>query len=413
MTAGPPAAAATMLTGVMVLDFSRILAGPWATQTLADLGAEVIKVERPGLGDDTRRWGPPFATTVDGGAGDATYFLACNRGKRSITVDFTKTGGRAVLRKLLGGCDVLVENFPAGRLRRYELDYESLRDEFPRLIYCSITGFGQTGPYAARPGYDALVQAMGGLMSITGEADGQPGGGPQKVGVAVTDVMTGLYACNAILAALVGRTHTGRGTHIDLALLDVQVATLVNQASSWLQAGVMPQRMGSNHPSIVPYQPFRCADGYLLLAIGSDGQFAAFCKAVDRAEWAADPRFSSNAGRVSHRAQLAALLDPILRARSRGDWVALGAAHNFPCGPINDVQQVFEDSQVRARELVTELPSHRYGTVRTVANPIRYDGAPACAPTAPPNLGEATNAVLADLGFSSEEIRHLAQIGAI
>jgi crotonobetainyl-CoA:carnitine CoA-transferase CaiB-like acyl-CoA transferase len=407
------AAAATMLTGIKVLDLSRILAGPWATQTLADLGAEVIKVERPGTGDETRRWGPPFAATVDGDVGDATYFLACNRGKRSITVDFTKTGGRAVLRKLLARCDVLVENFPAGGLRRYELDYESLRGECPRLIYCSITGFGQTGPYTSRPGYDALVQAMGGLMSITGQPDGQPGAGPQKVGVAVTDVMTGLYACNAILAALVGRARSGCGTHIDMALLDVQVATLVNQASSWLQARVMPERMGSNHPSIVPYQPFECADGHVLLAIGSDRQFAAFCNAVGHSEWATDPRFSSNAGRVKHRAEVAALLGPVLRARSCGDWAALGAAHDFPCGPINNLRQVFDDPQVRARELVTALPSHRYGTVTTVANPIRYDGRIACAPTAPPDLGQATQEILADLGLSTAEIRHLAQTGAI
>lgn len=395
------------LTGCRVLDLSRILAGPFATQTLADLGATVIKVERPGSGDDTRHWGPPFVTTASGTRGDAAYFFSTNRGKRSITVDYTKDAGRELILRIAEQSDVLVENFKVGGLAPYGLDAETLRARFPRLIYCSITGFGQTGPYAPRPGYDALIQGMGGLMSITGEPDGAPGAGPQKVGVAVVDVMTGLYASNAILAALLARERTGVGAHIDIALLDVQVAGLVNQASNWLLGHQIPQRMGSGHPSIVPYQPFPCADGYVMLAIGNQTQFSAFCAVAGAPEIASNPLYSSNEVRVHNRQALIDTLTPLLLERTVAEWLALGEQHGFPCGPINSIDRVFADEQVVARELVKELPSAEYGSVKTVASPMRFDGAPACANEAPPALGEGNIDVLTQLGYSADDIARL------
>jgi len=394
------------LDGLTVLDLSRVLAGPWATQHLADLGARVIKVERPGVGDDTRRWGPPFVPAPDGAPGDATYFHCCNRGKRSIGIDFTRPEGAAVLRRLAARADVLIENHKVGSLQRYGLDYAALRELNPRLIYCSITGFGQTGPYADRPGYDALIQAMGGLMSVTGEPDGAPGGGPQKVGVAVVDLLAGMYALSSVLAALLGRTTTGLGTHIDISLLDVQVAMLANQASAWLLAGTLPQRWGTGHPSIVPYQAFACADGHVMLAIGNDGQFHAFCEAAGAAHLAADPRYRNNRGRVEHRGTLVPALTQILRGKRREEWIALGEAHGFPCGPINTIDQVFADPQVQARGMVTTLHGKR-DEVRSVSSPMRFDGISALSPVPPPALGDSTEEVLGELGYSTAEIAAL------
>ncbi|WP_353194333.1 CaiB/BaiF CoA transferase family protein [Pusillimonas noertemannii] len=401
------------LQGVVVLDLSRILAGPWSTQSLADLGAEVIKVERPGAGDDTRSWGPPFATDGEGAAGDAAYFFCCNRGKRSLTLDFTVEQGRAVLLELVKKADILVENYKVGGLKKYGLDYETLSQVNPRLIYCSITGFGQTGPYATRPGYDALIQAMGGLMSITGEPDEVPGGGPQKVGVAVVDILTGLYATTAILAALHHRGHSGKGQHIDVALLDVQVAALANQASNYLIAGKVPGRLGSAHPSIVPYQPFPCADGHVMLAIGNDTQFANFCQAAGCAELASDPRFATNAERVHNRAQLIPLLQERILAKTIDQWCELATRHGFPCGPINTIDRVFEDEHIRARQLRVEVDSPRYGKVGLVASPMRFSETPIRYDSPPPELGQDTEAVLAELGVDTGRIAELKALKAI
>jgi len=401
------------LDGILILDLSRVLAGPLATQNLADLGAEVIKIEKPGEGDETRRWGPPFARDASGTDGDATYFFCCNRGKRSVTVDFTRPEGAEIIRRLAARADVLVENHKFGSLERYGLDYASLRTLNPRLIYCSITGFGQSGPYADRPGYDALIQAMGGLMSVTGEPDGSPGGGPQKVGVAVVDLMAGSHATSAILAALLARVKTGNGMHIDTSLLDVQVAMLANQATAWLIGHSLPQRLGNSHPSIVPYQPFACADGQVMIAVGNDGQFAALCRAADCPELASDPRFRLNAGRVVHRQALLAALGPALLGKPCAEWVMLGRKHGFPCGPINTIDRVFADPQVKARELVSDLQSPRYGTVKTVANPMRFDGRPAVSQLPPPELGSSTGEVLREHGYSHPEITAMRARGVI
>lgn len=401
------------LEAITVLDLSRILAGPWATQNLADLGAEVIKVEKPGRGDETRRWGPPFARQTDGALGDATYFFCCNRGKRSICVDFAKPAGAAIIRRIAAKADVLVENYKLGSLKRYGLDYDALRMENPRLIYCSVTGFGQNGPYADRPGYDALIQAMGGLMSVTGEPDGVPGAGPQKVGVAITDLMAGQYATCAILAALLKRAASGQGSHIDIALLDVQVAMLANQASAWLVGGVLPRRMGNAHPSIVPYQPFACADGHIMIAVGTDEQFTALCRAAGCPHLAEDVRFRTNAERVEHREALLALLGPIISKRNGAEWITLGNAQGFPCGPVNTLDRVFEDPQVRARELAIRCPAKRYGLVSTVANPMRFDGVCASSPVPPPELGRASAEVLRDHGYTDDQIAVFRAQGVI
>lgn len=401
------------LSGVEVLDLSRVLAGPWATQNLADLGADVIKVEKPGEGDETRRWGPPFARGTDGVDGDAAYFFCCNRGKRSVTVDFTQAEGAEVLRRMARRADILVENYRVGALARYGLDYASLQALNPRLIYCSITGFGQSGPYAKRPGYDALIQAVGGLMSVTGEPDGSPGGGPQKVGVAIVDLMAGMYATSAILAALLERARSGAGAHIDTALLDVQVAALANQATAWLIGGVLPRRWGSGHPSIVPYQSFACADGRVMLAIGNDSQFAAFCRAVDRPDLASDPRFRTNAVRVEHREALVSSLAPLLLRKRSSDWVALGEQHGFPCGPINTIDEVFADPQVQARQLTAALDTGRYGAVTTVTSPMRFNGRPAVSSLPPPELGGATAEVLGTLGYSRAQIAAMRSRGVL
>ena len=400
------------LAGLKVLDLSRVLAGPWASQLLGDLGADVIKVEKPGAdgkgGDDTRGWGPPWLAD---GAGkpttDAAYFLCTNRNKRSLTVDMTRPEGQAILRELAAQSDVVLENFKVGGLKAYGLDYASLAALNPKLVYCSITGFGQDGPYAARAGYDFLIQGMGGLMSVTGRADDEEGAGPQKVGVALTDILTGLYATIAIQAALAHREKSGRGQHIDLALLDVQVACLDNQAMNYLVSGRAPRRMGNGHPNIVPYQDFPTADGDMILAIGNDGQFARFCDIAGHAAWAADPRFASNAARVSNRGELIPLLRQATVMKTTAQWIALLENAAVPCGPINDLTAVFADPQVLHRGLRVDLPHAAGGTAPQVANPIRFSATPIGYRHAPPLLGQDTEAILGELGRSAEDIAAL------
>ena len=386
------------LSHLKVLDLSRVLAGPWATQILADLGAEVIKIERPGAGDDTRAWGPPWLTDAEGKATDqSAYYLSTNRNKKSVAIDMAAPEGQRLLRAMAAECDVIVENFKVGGLKQYGLDYDSLREVNPRLVYCSITGFGQTGPYAPRAGYDFLIQGMGGLMSVTGQPDGMPGAGPQKVGVALTDIMTGLYSTVAILAALIHRDRTEEGQHIDSALLDVQIACLANQAMNFLTSGQAPQRMGNAHPNIVPYQDFPTADGYMILAVGNDNQFAKLCAACGHPEWAADDRFATNAARVAHRDALIPLLCETTRTRSTGEWITQLESLAVPCGPINDLAGVFADPQVQHRAIRVDLPHARAGSVPQVASPLRLSVTPVEYRIAPPLLGEHTHQVLRDL----------------
>jgi crotonobetainyl-CoA:carnitine CoA-transferase CaiB-like acyl-CoA transferase len=403
------------LAGVLVLDLSRVLAGPWAAQLLADLGADVIKVERPGAGDDTRSWGPPFAEGRDGARGDAAYYFCANRNKRSIAVDMAAHEGAELLRRLAAEADVVVENFKTGGLKKYGLDFESLHAVNPRLVYCSITGFGQTGPYAARAGYDYVIQAMGGLMSITGQPDGTPGGGPMRAGVAVADLCTGLYASNAILAALLHARATGQGQHIDMALFDVQTAMLANQATNWFVSGVAPGRTGPGHPNLVPYQPFETADGQVVIAVGSNGQFAALCRAAGVPELAVDPRFASNADRIAHREILCAHLAELIRTRTSDDWVEALEAAGVPCGPINTLDRVFADPQARARELTVEQTREDLDQpVRTPASPIRLSQTPVSYRRPPPALGADTDEVLRDrLGLDAAEIARLRQAGVL
>jgi len=397
------------LSRVKVLDLSRVLAGPWAAQTLGDLGAEVVKVERPGSGDDTRAWGPPFVQDGAGRpTGESAYYMCTNRNKRSVAIDFTQPEGQALVRELAWQSDVLIENFKTGGLAAYGLDYESLSALNPRLVYCSVTGFGQTGPYAHRAGYDFLIQGMGGLMGITGQPDGTLGGGPVKVGVALTDILTGLYASTAILAALQAREHTGRGQHIDLALLDVQVACLANQGMNYLYGGQAPRRMGNAHPNTVPYQDFPTADGHMILAIGNDGQFARFCHAVGRAEWAADERFATNAARLAHREVLIPLLREVTAQRGTRAWIALLEQHAVPCGPINTVADVFADEQVRARGMQIAMEHPQAGSVPLVASPMRLSDTPVQYRAAPPQLGQHTHEVLHErLGLSPQAVEDL------
>ncbi len=405
------------LSHVTVLDLSRILAGPWAGQVLADLGANVIKIERPKTGDDTRTWGPPFLRGAHGeecANADAAYYLCANRNKQSVTVDITTAEGRALVQELARGADVVLENFKVGGLRAYGLDYESLKLINPRLIYCSITGFGQTGPYAARPGYDFLIQAMGGLMSITGRGDGEAGAGPQKAGVAVTDILTGLYAVIGILAALTHRERTGVGQHIDLSLLDVQVASLANQAMNYLVSGNVPGRLGNAHPNIVPYQDFPTSDGYMIIAVGNDAQFSRLCAAMGLDDLAADPRYSTNKLRVVNRAALIGRLSATARTRPTAEWVAVLEAAGVPCGPINTLDAVFADPQVQARAMRVDLPHPVSGTVPLVANPLRFSETPVTYRTAPPTLGAQTREVLMErLGLPAEEIERLRAAGII
>ncbi len=402
------------LSHVRVLDLSRVLAGPWASQVLADLGAEVIKVERPGTGDETRGWGPPWLDAGAAGPRTAAYFASTNRGKRSVTVDLSTPEGQGIVRRLAARADVLLENYKVGALGRYGLGYADLAPVNPRLVYCSISGFGQDGPYRDRPGYDFLLQAMGGLMSVTGEPDGGPGGGPVKVGVALTDLLTGMYAATAVLAALSHRDRTGEGQHVDLSLLDVQVATLANQAESFLVTGVPPRRLGNAHPSIVPYQAFATADGHLVLAVGNDAQFARFCEVAGRPELARDPRFATNAARVAARAELVAFLAPLLATRTTAAWVTALEAADVPCGPINDLAQVFEDPQVRHRGLRVEIPRPGAPPVPVVASPIRLSRTPVSYEVPPPALGEHTREVLVELlGMPEAEVAALRERGIV
>ena len=393
------------LSHVRVLDLGRIMAAPWATQILADLGADVIKVERPGAGDDTRSWGPPFLAAADGTpTRDAGYFLAVNRGKRSITVDVSKPEGQAVLRRLAAESDVVIENYKVGALARYGLDAASLRAADPRLIYCSLTGFGQDGPRADQAAYDFAIQAMGGLMSVTGGRDGEPGGGPQKVGVPIVDLMTGMYAAVGILTALTRRAETGLGDVIDLAMLDVQAAFLANQSMNWLLSGRTPQRGGNRHPNIQPQDVFACADGHLVLAVGNDGQFAKLCTALDRSDWATDERFTTNAARVRNNAVLTPLLVERLLTFPRDTLMAALDAAGVPCAPINTVPQVFDDPQVKHREMLRHLPHPVAGQVPQVVSPLRFAEAPLRFDRAPPTLGQHTAEVLAELGLDAAEL---------
>jgi crotonobetainyl-CoA:carnitine CoA-transferase CaiB-like acyl-CoA transferase len=386
------------LAGVRVLDLSRVLAGPWATQLLADLGAEVIKIERPGVGDDTRAWGPPFTTKTDGSRGDSAYFMCANRGKKSVELDMASPEGAETIRRLAATCDVVVENFKVGGLTKYGLDYASLSKDRPGLIYCSITGFGQTGPRARQAGYDYMIQAMGGLMSVTGQPDGAPGAEPMKVGVAVVDLATGLYASNAILAALLHARATGQGQHIDIALFDVQAAMLANQATNYFVSGVAPTRMGNAHPNLVPYQPFPCTEGMVVIAVGNDGQFRALCGVLGAEALVGDDRYATNAGRIAHRAELVTAISAITGGCSMSDLMQRLDAAGVPCGPVNTIDQVFDEPQAKHRRLeVEQTRADLSATVRTVASPIRMSRTPVRYKSAPPALGQNTDAVLAGL----------------
>lgn len=388
MTQGP-------LSGVRVLDLSRVLAGPWATQTLADLGAEVIKIERPGVGDDTRHWGPPFTTKADGSKGDAAYFMCANRGKKSVELDIASPEGAAAVRELAKTCDVVVENFKTGGLKKYGLDHASLAAMNPRLVYCSITGFGQDGPDAHRAGYDYMIQAMGGLMSITGQPDGAPGAEPMKVGVAVVDLFTGLYASNAILAALLHARATGEGQHIDIALFDVEAAMLANQATNFFVSGKAPTRMGNAHPNLAPYQPFPCTDGMVVIAVGNDGQFRALAQALGAPGLGDDPRFLTNALRIEHRAVLTAELSALTAGHTMHGLMAALESAGVPCGPVNTIDQVFAEPQAKHRGLeVEQARPDLSAPVRTVASPIRMSKTPVSYDRPPPGLGEHTDEVL-------------------
>lgn len=397
------------LTGIRVLDMSRILAGPWVGQLLADLGAEVIKIERPGSGDDTRSWGPPFLKDSAGNdTRESAYYLSTNRGKKSITLDISKSEGQAIARELSDVSDVLLENYKVGDLARYGLSYEALSARNPKLIYCSITGFGQTGPYRDRAGYDFMIQGMGGLMSVTGERDDAPGGGPQKVGVAIADLMTGMYSSVGILAALHESKTSGLGQHIDMALLDTQVAWLANQNTNYLIGGEAPQRMGNAHPNVVPYQTFPTLDGDLILAVGNDSQFAKFCEAIGLPTLANDSRFVDNAARIANRDACSAAIAPAMRTKTTAEWVSIFEPLGVPCGPINRLDAVYADPQVQHRGIKISVPHPLAGEIPLVANPIKYSRTPISYDTPPPMLGEHTDEVLTELlGKSSAEIKAL------
>ena len=395
------------LSHLRVLDLSRVLAGPFATQNLADMGAEVIKVEKPGDGDDTRGWGPPFVKADPAARGDSAYFLSANRNKKSITVDLAKPQGQALIKRLAAQCDICVENYKVGTLARYGLDYAALSAVNPRLVYCSITGFGQTGPYAPRPGYDFVFQGMGGLMSITGVPDGQPGAGPMKVGVAVADLVTAMYASVAILGAVEQRHVSGRGQHIDIALLDCLIALTSFQTLNWFVSGEVPRRLGNGHPNIVPYQVFACKGGYIILAVANDGQFRSFAQAVGKPEWAEDERFKVGAARGAHRDLLCGLVAELMMARTMHEWIELLEAHNVPCGPINNIDQVFDDPQVQHRGMRVPM-RHASGEISLLASPLRFSDTPVRYELPPPLLGEQTDAVLRGLlGLGDDELRDL------
>ena len=394
------------LSGLRVLDLTRVLAGPWATQMLGDFGAEIIKIEKPGEGDDTRGWGPPFVKNADGSEGDAAYFHSANRGKKSVCIDMATPEGSNLIKALAAKSDVLVENFKVGGLKKYGLDYESLSKLNPSLIYCSITGFGQDGPFANRAGYDFMIQGMAGVMSITGE----PRGEPMKMGVAFADVFAGLHAVIGIEAALIARAKTGKGQQIDISLLDSQVSVLANQALNYLVSGKVPKRLGNEHPNIVPYQTFETADGHIIMAVGNDRQFAQFCRIIGAHHLGEDARFTSNRGRVENRDVLVPALRPFMKARKTAEWVVAFEADAVPCGPINTIDQVFENEQVKARGLLREVPAADGSKVPTVASPVVFSQTPTGLFTASPALGADTAQVLKDvLGLTDTEIAVLNQ----
>ena len=403
------------LAHLKVLDLSRILAGPWASQVFADFGAEVIKVERPQRGDDTRHWGPPYLKDEQGAdTEDAAYYLSANRGKKSITVDITSEKGQQLIRELASQCDILLENYKVGGLKKYGLDYDAIRAINPGIIYCSITGFGQTGPYANRAGYDAMIQGMGGLMSITGVPEGEPGAGPQKVGVAVADLMTGMYAVSSVLAAVIYRQQTGKGQHIDLALLDTQVAWLANQAQNYLTSGKSPERQGTGHPNIVPYQAVPSADGYFMLAVGNDDQFKRFCHIAGLDAVAEQPAYATNSARVLAREQLVPLIESATRKQDSAWWLEKLSDAHVPCGPINTLEEVFADPHVQARRMVIEQQHPVAGKVRTVRNPALFSESPLEYEQGPPVLGQHTDEVLRTLlQKDEEELRTLRDEGVV
>lgn len=386
------------LAGIRVLDLSRVLAGPFCTQNLADLGADVIKVERPKLGDDTRAWAPPYLKDEAGNdTKEAAYYLSTNRNKRSIEIDLASEAGIELVKELAKHCDILVENFKVGGLKQYGLDYESMKEAYPTLIYCSITGFGQTGPYAERPGYDFMIQGMGGLMSITGERDDLPGGGPQKAGVAVTDIITGMYASVAILAAIQERQRSGLGQHLDIALLDCHIAMLANQNLNYMTSGVAPTRAGNAHQNVVPYQVFKTSDGFMIVAVGNDSQFRAFCTSLGIAHFGADPKFATNQARIIHRAELIPLLEAIMAGGERDDWIAKLEAVGVPCGPIQTIDQVFAHPQVIARDIWKNIPHPTGGSSPTTASPMNFSATPVQYRRAAPTLGQHTDEVLSEI----------------
>jgi formyl-CoA transferase len=404
----------TALGHLRVLDLTRVLAGPWCTQLLADLGADVIKVERPGSGDDTRAWGPPYLKDPAGhDTTEAAYYLAANRGKRSITIDLARPEGQRLVRRLAERVDVVIENYKVGQLARFGLDYAALAAGNPRLIYCSITGFGQYGPHADRAGYDFIIQGMGGFMSITGERDDRPGGGPQKAGVAVSDLMTGMYATVAILAALAHRERTGQGQYIDMALFDVMLAMLANMNTNYLASGKPPGRAGNAHPNIVPYQVFEAADGHVVIAVGNDAQFVKFCEVAGCSELSADPAYRRNGDRVRNREALLALIEPVVRARPVAFWVEQLEAAGVPCGPINNIAQALADPQVAARALRIDLPHPLAGVVPLVANPIKFSATPPAYDRPPPTLGQHTAEILRECGLDAAEIERLQSLGVV
>jgi formyl-CoA transferase len=405
----------TALGHIRVLDLTRVLAGPWCAQNLADLGADVIKVERPGAGDDTRSWGPPYLKDAEGrDTTEAAYYLAANRGKRSITLDISSPEGQQIVRELVQHCDVVLENYKVGQLKKYGLDYESLRVLKPDLIFCSVTGFGQDGPYSHRPGYDFIIQGMGGFMSITGERDDLPGGGPQKAGVAISDLMTGMYATIAVMAALTHRDRTGEGQAIDMALLDVQVAMMANMATNFLASGNPPVRWGNAHPNIVPYQTFATADGHIIVAVGNDGQYRKFVAAGGRPDLAEDARFATNPERVRNRDLLVPLLAHMVKQRTKQEWIDLLEQAGVPCGPINKLDEVFDNPQVQARGMQVQLPHPTAGQVNLVRSPMKMSATPPRHDAPPPLLGQHTGEVLSQLlGRSEEDIAALRAKGVV